>query len=139
MRRVVGSAGWAAIAVSLLFPAVALGLHVTGGVFTSTQADVHVAKGGGKIVNAQVNCKLQGGQTLVQIEFQRPIKIDLSGSFGYRGQAFYITFANHRSKMVTASMSGKFVNSKRVQGQVAGGPGSCRSVRFAATYNPSAH
>lgn len=139
MKLVVGRAGCVATAVVLVFPAIAFGLRPTAGAFTSTQADIHVAKGGGKIVNAQVNCKLQGGQTLVGIEFQRPIAIKPSGSFGYHGQAFYTTFGNHRSKMVTASMSGRFVTSKQVKGQVKGGPGACRSVHFAATYNPKAH
>lgn len=139
MKSVGGRTGWATIAVALLFPALAFALHVTGGAFTSTQADIHVAKGGGKIVNAQINCKLQGGQTLVQIQFQKSIKVKASGSFAYHGQAFYITFGNHRSKMVTASISGKFVTSKQVKGNVNGGPGACHSVRFAAAYNPSAH
>lgn len=139
MKRVAGRAGGAAVAVALVFPALAFGLHVTGGAFTSTQADVHVAKGGGKIVNAQINCKLRGGLTLQEIEFQQPIKIKRSGSYSYHGQAFYATFGNHRSKMVTASISGRFVTSKQVKGQVTGGPGACRSVRFAAIYNPTAH
>ena len=139
MKPVVGRSGWAVLAVALVCPAAAFGLRATGGAFTSTQADIHVANGGAKIVNAQVNCKLQGGQTLVGIEFQQPIKIKPSGLFAYSGQAFYANFGNHRSKMVTASISGKFVSSRQVNGKVKGGPGACRSVRFAAAYNPSAH
>ena len=132
--------GGAAIAAALVFPALAFGMHVRAGVFTSTKADMTVAKGGGKITVAQINCKQVGnGQTLQEIQFSaQPIKINRSGHYAYHGQAFYDSFGQHKPKTVTASITGRFVTSKQVTGLVKGGPGACRSVRFSATYNPSA-
>lgn len=140
MRWVAGRVGGAAIAAGLVFPALAFGMHVTSGVFTSWKADISVAKGGSRITVAQINCKQVGhGQTLQEIQFSaQPIKITRSGSYAYRGQAFYDTFGHHTAKVVTASISGRFVTSKRVTGKVTGGPGACRSVRFFASYNPRA-
>ena len=139
MTRTIGGTVGATAATALAFPTVALALSPVGGTFTSTQADIHVAKGSARVVNAQINCKLRRGVTIEEIEFQQPIKVQRSGSFAFRGTAFYISAANHRSKMTTASISGRFTTSKSVQGSVKGGPGACRSVRFAATYNPQAH
>lgn len=132
-------AGWATIAVALAAPALALAAHPVGGTFTSTQADVHVAKGGGRIANAIINCELRGGVTIESIQFQQPIKVKRSGTYTYRGSAFYDKAPSHRSRLTTASISGKFTSSKQIRGKVKGGPGACRSVSFSATYNPQAH
>ena len=139
MSSSAGRAGGVAIAMALLSPAFALALPAAGGTFTSTQADIHVAKGGGRIVNAQINCRLRAGVTLESIEFQQPIQIKVSGSFAYRGQAFYVKSSSHRSTPATAAISGRFATARRVSGTVKGGPGACHSVKFAATYNPRAH
>jgi hypothetical protein len=108
MNLRVGTAALATVLV-LLAPAIALAAHARGGTFTSTQADVHVAKSGGQIVNADINCKLRGGVTIEAISFNAPVTVQRSGSFTYRGTAFYSTAGSHRPRMTTASLNGKFV------------------------------
>ena len=141
MHRSLVRAAGATIAVMVLLPAFASGSRARGGTFTSIHADVHVARGGATIKNADINCKLQHGVGTAAIDFNAPIAITKSGAFTYQGTAIYLSFtgSGYKSRMTTASLSGTFVGSKRVKGTVKGGPGACSSVKFAATYNPRAH
>jgi hypothetical protein len=138
----VGNCGLAAVGVALAVPAIALAAHARAGTFTSMWADIHVANGGGKIVNADINCRFKTGVGATEsIDFNAPIVIKRSGSFTHSGQAEYLHFtgSGYKARMTTASLKGRFVTRTRVRGTVEGGPGACGSVHFSATYNPHAH
>ncbi len=80
MRLRFGKPGLAAICLTLAVPAIAWAAHARGGTFTSTAADIHVAKGGAKIVNADSNCRFQSGVGSTEaIDFNTPIAINRSG------------------------------------------------------------
>lgn len=140
MRLKVTSACTAVVGM-LALSALALAAHPRAGTFTSAKADIHVASGGTRITGADINCKLRGGVTIEAIDFNSPIAIVRSGAFSYSGAASYVTFTGngYRSRMTTASVSGRFTSSKHATGKVAAGPSACKSVRFAASYNPRAH
>lgn len=136
-RRVVTALG-----VALAIPAIALAAHPRGGTFTSVEADVHVAKGGQRMLNADVNCRFRSGVGSTEaIDFNAPIAVRRSGSFAYSGAAQYLHFTGtgYKTRMTTASLKGRFVSRTRVKGTVQGGPGACGEVSFSATYNPHAH
>jgi hypothetical protein len=142
VTSMLGKPGLAVLGVALAIPATALAAHPRAGTFTSTRADVHVGKGGKKIVNADINCRFQSGVGATQtIDFNARIAIKRSGSFTYSGHAEYLHFtgSGYKARMTTASVKGRFVSRTRVQGKVKGGPGACGAVSFSATYNPRAH
>lgn len=136
------TAGFGVLAL-LAVPAVALAALPRGGTFTSTKADIHVAKGGARIRDAEINCKQRnGGLTLQSVEFgTTPIRVEPSGAFAYHGTVVYgyFTGSGYKSRLTTASLKGRFDSSTRVHGSVTGGPRACASVSFTATYNPRAH
>ena len=137
-----GRAGLVATTVLLALPVLALAALPRGGTFTSMWADIHVAKGGGRILNADINCKFQSGVGATEsIDFNTPIKIKRSGSFTFSGAATYLHFtgSGYKAHSTTASVRGKFVTRNHVKGMVTGGPGVCQLVSFTATYNPHAH
>src|SRR6476469_9559995 len=128
MNSTLRKTGVAVVCAVLALPAIALGAHARSGAYTSAQADVHVAKGARKVKNADINCKLRNGVTTQSVDFNALIRIKASGAFTYHGTATYLTSTGtgYKSRQTTATLSGKFVTSRRVTGTVKGGPGACR-------------